>query len=149
MAGYGPPKYDVSFKAIYNGRVKTQAAKNTPTAMYSSDWFDFGYRYLRNNRYIQRKLRTLATRAMFKLKREIPLGDPKDGHMRNELAVVFYRRGARRRDRNVFKVEYLGAKKEGWNAAVRRSTFASSADYKNAMRGVRGPLPSWLEKAAK
>lgn len=149
MAYYGPPKYDVSFKAIYNQRVLKQAALNKPTAMYSSDWHHFGAHYLRRNKVIQHELHRIAIRGLFALKREIPLGDAEDGHLRNELKINFHRRAGTRRDRMGYTVDYVGGKPHGWNAAVRRSTFASPADFKNAARGIDGPLPSWVERAAK
>lgn len=149
MAYYGPPKYDVSFKAIYNQRVLKQAALNKPTAMYSSDWHHFGAHYLRRNKFVQQELRKIAIRGLFALKREIPLGDAEDGHLRNELKINFHRRAGTRRDRMGYTVDYVGGKPHGWNAAVRRSTFASPADFKNAARGIDGTLPSWVERAAK
>lgn len=144
MAKYGPPYYDVSNIANYNKRVRDQARNKSPNALYSSDWHEFGREVLRGNPLIKKELRNIANRGLFALKRVIPLGDPSDGHLRNELKVKFHKRGARYKDRNTFTIEYAGENKAGWNAAVARSRFKNSADFKNATRGVG---KSWLDRA--
>lgn len=144
MAKYGPPSYDVSRIATYNERVREQAKTGTPSSMYSSRWHDFGREVLRGDPLIKRELRNIANRGLFALKRVIPLGTASDGHFRNELKVKFHRRGAREKDRNTFTIEYTGENRAGWNAAVARSRFKSSADFKNATRGVG---KSWLDRA--
>lgn len=144
MAKYGPPSYDVSRIATYNERVREQAATGKPVAMYSSHWHEFGSEVLRGDPFIRKELRKIANRGLFALKRIIPLGTASDGHFRNELKVKFHRRGAREKDRNTFTIEYTGENRAGWNAAVYRSRFKSSADFKNATRGVG---PSWLDRA--
>lgn len=149
MAYYGPPSYDISRKAQYNARVLAQAAVGGPAALYSSDWYHFGRTYLRHNKIIERELRSIANRGLFTLKRVVPLGSAKDGHMRNELRVVYLRRAGFRKDRTGFAVQYRGEKPNAWSAANRRSQFASAADFRNATRGIPGPLPSWVERAAR
>lgn len=144
MAKYGPPYYDVSNIANYNKRVRDQARNKSPNALYSSDWHEFGREVLRGNPLIKKELRNIANRGLFALKRVIPLGTASDGHFRNELKVKFHRRGAKYKDRNTFTIEYTGENKAGWNAAVARSRFKSSADFKNATRGVG---QSWLDRA--
>lgn len=144
MAKYGPPSYDVSNVATYIGRIAEQAETGKPSAMYSSHWHEFGDEVLRGNPLIKRELRKIAHRGLFALKRVIPLGTASDGHFRNELKVKFHRRGAKYKDRNTYTIEYTGENRAGWNAAVARSRFKSSADFKNATRGVG---QSWLDRA--
>lgn len=144
MAKYGPPYYDISNVATYLERIEKQGVTGKPHAMYSSHWHEFGREVLRGNPLIKRELRNIANRGLFALKRVIPLGDASDGHFRNELKVKFHRRGARYKDRNTYTIEYTGENRAGWNAAVARSKFKNSADFKNATRGVG---KSWLDRA--
>lgn len=144
MAKYGPPYYDVSNIATYLERIEKQGVTGKPHAMYSSHWHEFGREVLRGNPLIKRELRRIANRGLFALKRVIPLGTASDGHFRNELKIKFHRRGARYKDRNTYTIEYTGENRAGWNAAVARSKFKSSADFKNATRGVG---QSWLDRA--
>lgn len=143
------PYYDTSRKANMKIRKKNQAKNRYPKAMYSSSWHDFGRETLRGDTYIKRKLAVVAGRALYMLRRDIPLGDAKDGHVRNELRLGFQRFGGHHHDRQVFTVDYYGDDYNKWAGMVRRSTYPSHKAWKNAGRGVYGPIPSWLERTAK
>lgn len=143
------PTYDSSRKSNMKFRKKRQAQIGYPKAMYSSSWHDFGRETLRGDTHIKRKLATTASRALYLLRREVPLGDAKDGHVRNELRMGFQRFGGYYHDRQVYTVDYYGDNYDKWAGMVRRSTFPDSKAWKNAGRGVYGPIPSWLERTAK
>lgn len=146
---YGPPKYDISNKAGLNRRILEQAGSNSPTMIYSSHWHDFGREFLRGNRVVEKGLRRVASRSLMAMRVTVPTGDADQGHMKSSLRIVKVRNAGFRHDRTGYKVDYVGPKPKAWNAAVRRSTFSSNAEFKNAGRGVYGPIPSWINKAAK
>lgn len=152
---YGPPPYDYSRKAKLARRKRMQSLRGKPVAMYSSKWQDFGKYYLRGNPYINQKLRKLATRAMFQLRAEIPIGDKwEDGHLRYQIKIE-KARGGYRKDRDVYMVGGFSSSKtnrEKWNAAVKRSSYLSKEDWNAALsaggRAPYGPRKSWINSAA-
>lgn len=148
--GYGPPWYDVSRKVELASRKK----KQTKYGMYSSDWFGFGEDVLRGNPVINRHLQKLAHRTLFMLKQEIPIGDSRDGHIRNNLKIVKHPRGNRTKDRDVYMIEYAGNQGK-FSRAMTRATYPSKEAWQAALRGrengrgvPQGPYKSWVERAA-
>lgn len=143
------PEYDISRKGNLNKRLNSQALKDRPNALYSSHWHDFGKEFLNGNRKIDRSLLRVANKALIALKLSIPYGDPEEGHIRNQLKIRKKKHAGYYRDRTGYEVGYGGSDSSKWNAAVRRSSFPNRAAWKNAKRGVYGPVPSWINKAAK
>lgn len=146
----GPPYYDVSKKANMEARLKRQAKTGSPSPMYSSDWYEFRRTVLQSNPYIDSKLRTIAMRAMFKLKQKIPLGEREDdGRIRSAVTFEKIRKGGMFKDRDVYHVHAGGATsadRSKWNAANYRSTFPDAKAWKARRLGTPGPLPSWLQQ---
>lgn len=146
----GPPRYDVSKKGNMNARLNEQAKTGSPSPMYSSDWYEFRRTVIQNNPYIDNKLRTIAMRAMFKLKQKIPLGEnEKDGRIRSAVTFEKVRKGGMFKDRDVYHVHAGGtdsASRAKWNAANFRSTFPDAKAWKARRLGEPGPLPSWLQQ---
>ena len=151
MSKYGPPSWDFQNKSMLKARKAAQAKRNQ-NAMYSSMYNNFGEHFLRNNPAIDTKLKRLANRALFMMRREIPLGDARDGHIRNQLRVVKKPRGARRGDRDTYIVTVPGEGSGKWAAAVRRSSFHTKEEWQASMRAggyTFGSKDSWINKVAK
>lgn len=148
-----PPRWDVSHPGLLRARVKAQAKNKRPVTMYSSDYHAFERDVLNGNKDIDRQLKKLALRSMFALKRHIPMGDTKGGHLRDAVRVDKVLRGGHYKDRTVYEVHAAGSKsdkeKSKWQGALYRSTYTSAADYRRRGAGDRGPLLSWLERAEK
>ena len=146
----GPPYYDVSKKGNMEARLNKQARTGSPSPMYSSDWYAFRRTVLQNNPDIDRKLRTLAMRAKFKLKSKIPLGEREDdGRIRDAVTAEKIRKGGMYKDRDVYHVHAGGttsADRAKWNAANFRPTFPDVKSWKARRLGIPGPLPSWLQQ---
>ena len=156
---YGPPKYDYSRKPQLKARIKKQATRKSPVLMYSSKWQTFGAYYLRNNPLIDKHLRKLASRALFQMRREIPIGDDgSDGHLRNQVRIAKKPRGGFRKDRDTYLVGGFSDNKtdrQKWNAAVKRSSYHSREDWEQALKAARsggrvpyGPKKSWINSTA-
>ena len=139
---YGPPKYDYSRKPQLKARIKKQALYKKPVLMYSSKWQTFGQFYLRNNPLINRELRKLASRALFQMRQDIPIGeDGSDGHLRDQIRVVKKPRGGYRKDRDTYLVGGFSNNKTDrakWNAAVKRSSYHSRKEWEDALKAARG-----------
>ena len=146
---YGPPRYDIINKGYLKARLEAQSSHKHP--VYSSDWFSFQESVLNNNPYVDRALFKLAQKAVFALKREIPIGDnSKDGHLRNKVKAYRVRNGGLAKDRTVYEVHAGGHTKEDrsrWHAALYRSTYSSAEDYKNRKLTETGDRIGWLRSA--
>lgn len=148
-AGYGPPRYDITKKGYLEARLKAQSKHERP--VYSSDWHSFQKNVLNNNSTVDYALFKLAQKAVFALKREIPIGEnSKDGHLRNRVKAYRVRNGGLARDRTVYEVHAGGhtpADKAKWHAALYRSTYSSAEAYKRRRITETGDRIGWLRSA--
>lgn len=146
---YGPPRYDIINEGYLKKRLKEQDLHGRP--VYSSDWHSFQRTVLNNNSTVDYALFKLAQRAVFALKREIPIGEnSKDGHLRNKVKAFRVRNGGLARDRTVYEVHAGGhtrADKAKWHAAVYRSTYSSAEAYKKRRITETGDRVGWLRSA--
>lgn len=148
-ANYGPPRYDITNKGYLEKRLKAQSKHER--LVYSSDWHAFQRTVLNNNSTIDYALFKLAQKAIFALKREIPIGEnSKDGHLRNRVKAYRVRNGGLARDRTVYEVHAGGhtpADRAKWHAALYRSTYSSAEAYKRRRIAETGDRIGWLRSA--
>lgn len=147
--GYGPPRYDIKNEGYLQQRLEAQSRHNK--LVYSSDWHSFQRTVLNNNSTVDYALFKLSQKAIFALKREIPIGEnSKDGHLRNRVKSYRVRNGGLARDRTVYEIHAGGhtpADRSKWQAAVYRSTYSSAEAYKKRRVTETGDRLGWLRSA--
>lgn len=114
---YGPPKYDISNKPYVRQALKQQAdlanigrpnrigAVRDHRPRYFSYWHETN-KWLNNSRAYKSDLRRVALQIKRELRDVIPKGDPRDGHIRDDIFIAATPRGNRSRNRMAYNVYF-------------------------------------------
>lgn len=158
---YGPPKWDRWSKDPHMGFQARQKRQKDDQALYFSHWKEFQDTILVGNPTIETQLKRIALKALVELRRKIPVGDSRNGHMRNDLKIVrLHRTGFSHlwpNDRTGYGIVYAGKNPKGFAARLKQSSYPSKEAYLAAVKQAQsgggsvpfGPRDSWGWEVAK
>lgn len=116
---YGPPEYDITNRSYVRRELKSQAnlknlgKKNGKGEIrehrprYFSYWHETN-RWLNNSRAYKSDLKRVAIQIKRELRAVIPEGDPRDGHVRDDIFIAATPRGNRSSNRMAYNVYFRG-----------------------------------------
>lgn len=116
---YGPPKYDITNRAHVKEELKIQAdvdKVSQPNRIgvirdhrprYFSYWHETN-RWLNNSRAYKSDLKRVAIQIRRELRAVIPEGNPRDGHVRDDIFIAATPRGNRSSNRMAYNVYFRG-----------------------------------------
>lgn len=116
---YGPPKYDITNRSYVRDELRNQAnlknlgKKNGKGDIrehrprYFSYWHETN-RWLNNSRAYKSDLKRVALQIKRELRAVIPEGDPRDGHVRDDIFIAATPRGNRSSNRMAYNVFFKG-----------------------------------------
>lgn len=116
---YGPPEYDITNRSYVRRELKNQAnLKNLGKEngkgeirehrpRYFSYWHETN-RWLNNSRAYKSDLKRVAIQIKRELRAVIPEGDPRDGHVRDDIFIAATPRGNRSSNRMAYNVYFRG-----------------------------------------
>lgn len=116
---YGPPEYDITNRSYVRRELKNQAnlknlgKKNGKGDIrehrprYFSYWHETN-RWLNNSRAYKSDLKRVAIQIKRELRAVIPEGDPRDGHVRDDIFIAATPRGNRSSNRMAYNVYFRG-----------------------------------------
>lgn len=116
---YGPPEYDITNRSYVRRELKNQAnlknlgKKNGKGEIrehrprYFSYWHETN-RWLNNSRAYKSDLKRVAIQIKRELRAVIPEGDPRDGHVRDDIFIAATPRGNRSSNRMAYNVYFRG-----------------------------------------
>lgn len=112
---YGPPKYDIVNKSYVREALRQQAdlanvgrpnrvgVVRDHRPRYFSYWHETN-KWLNNSRAYKSDLKRVAIQIRRELRAVIPEGDPRDGHVRDDIFIAATPRGNRSRNRMAYQV---------------------------------------------
>ena len=116
---YGPPEYDITNRSYVRRELKNQAnlknlgKKNGKGYIrehrprYFSYWHETN-KWLNNSRAYKSDLKRVALQIKRELREVIPEGDPRDGHVRDDIFIAATPRGNRSSNRMAYNVYFRG-----------------------------------------
>ena len=149
---YGPPEYDITNRSYVRRELKNQAnlknlgKKNGKGEIREHRPRYFSYchetnRWLNNSRPYKSDLKRVAIQIKRELRAVIPEGDPRDGHVRDDIFIAATPRGNRSSNRMAYNVYFRGKRSMEANFKSGKKGHY----YKRTGRSVGGTR--WTDKA--